>query len=528
MKFSAHAFGHFWDLHAWAGVISGLVLYVMFLAGSLTLFRAEVGVWQEPLAHQRSTHESHQAQLERALAAAPATKGPIWFYPATTGAARLSYREAATGISRQSWFDENAGRLVHDREQLAQFVFSVHRLSHDRTGEWVEKLAGVLAIVLLLTLVTGVLIHLKDIVRQFHQFRPQKSLRVLWSDMHKVLGVMGLPFQVLYAYTGAFLVLAPIFLNAFTGPLFGGDQQRASQAFWGLLPPPPKEAGEPAPALSIDDLGARARRALPNLEPDAYRLFHRGFENGVVEVRGRIRGDNPKKDGIVLLSATDGRVLGLKPVKETAYAATSRWMFGLHEARFGGAVLHVLFFFLALATALTILTGNWIWIERRVATRNSIGNRMLARLTLGVGGGGVVALATLFLVSRVFPLEWGARGNAEELTFVVVFLACIGWAFVARVERAVWWQQLGLAGILLLPVPLLAARYSSAGLFGSGLRHATVVGVDVAILVAALSLCATAWGLRRASLRPDRSAAPGTPGGDPTSAPGSELEEAGT
>jgi hypothetical protein len=64
-----------------------------------------------------------------------------------------------------------------------------------------------------------------------------------------------------------------------------------------------------------------------------------------------------------------------------------------------------------------------------------------------------------------------------------------------------WWRLLGLAGVLLLSVPLWAARISSAGLFGAGPRIAAVVGVDVGLLGCGALLLAVASVLRRARRR---------------------------
>jgi hypothetical protein len=363
--------------------------------------------------------------------------------------------------------------------------------------------SGLLAVALLLAIVTGVLIHLKDIVRQFHQFRPGKSPRVLWSDMHKVLGVMGLPFQLLYAYTGALIVLAPLLLGAFVGPVFGGDEKRAEAVFWGTPEAPAEKPGAPAVMLSLDELAARARAVEPRLAPESYRVLYPEHANGSVDVQGPIQGTTPESYGAVRLRLVDGNVLHVdSPAAETALGATFRWVRGLHYAYFGGLPLRCLFFVLALATAATILTGNWVWLARRESRRESPGNLLLAGLTVGVGAGTLVAIAALFLTSRLLPFDLRDRGWAEEIVFVSVFVFCAAWACMVEDRRALWWQGVGLAGLLLLPVPVLATRWSEAGLFGSGPRIRAVTGVDVALLVTALALCGIAMVLRRSAKQP--------------------------
>jgi hypothetical protein len=72
----------------------------------------------------------------------------------------------------------------------------------------------------------------------------------------------------------------------------------------------------------------------------------------------------------------------------------------------------------------------------------------------------------------------------------------IGWAFVAKRSAAVWWQGLALTGAALFVTPVLATRWSDAGLFGAGPRLSAVVGVDVTLLVTALAAFAGAGTMR--------------------------------
>lgn len=504
-KLSPHAFTTFWNVHAWAGVLGGLLLYVMFLTGGVTLFQEQLAVWEEPLAQQRSSvgeasvgERSLGATLERGLSAVDRVPEDCWFYPPKNGLGAAKLRYFSEGKDTSLWIHDG---VTPERERLADFIFRLHYLWHEVTGTWLFYLAGLLAVALLLALVTGVLIHLKDLVQQFHQFRLNKARRVLWSDMHKVLGVMGLPFQLMYAYTGAFLVFGALLVQAFTGPVFGGDTARAERVAWGVPFTPEGDLGVPAPCLPLDELTKRARAVEPRLVPEMFRLRYHGRSLEIVDVRGAIEGV-PFGQGLVRLRATDGVVLDLdSPRTDGTRGKVTRWISGLHFAHFGGITLRILFFVLALGTCATILTGNWIWLARREGRREGPGNRILARLTVGFGAGTFVAIAALFLASRVFPLDLLGRTKAEELTFIVVLGLCIAWSLAAPDVKSLWWQQLGLAGLLLLPVPVLAARWSDAGLFGAGQKLVTVVAVDVALLLVAAALCASAWALRRVALR---------------------------
>src|SRR5688572_28399325 len=286
-KLPRYLFLRYWDIHAWLGVLGGVVLYVMFLAGAITLFYEPLATWAEPFA-QRGSTQSLQSTLDQAFPEPITFPEELWIYlPKGGRMGTLFGHSTPDGPWKSLWVDPDSGTLVPERERLAPFLYSLHFLYHDVTGDWVYRTSGFLALGLLLALVTGVLIHLKDIVAQFHQFRPHKTRRVLWSDMHKVLGVMGLPFQTMYAYTGAYIVLLPYALGAFTGPAFGGDAARAEEAAWGFhWPDPAADAAEGVRPMPLDALIERARAAEPELRIDRVSVHRLGRSDGFADVRG--------------------------------------------------------------------------------------------------------------------------------------------------------------------------------------------------------------------------------------------------
>lgn len=493
MKLSSEAFRRFYELHAWAGVVTGLVLYVMFLAGGFTLFHEPLERWEEPLA-QRSfaTPRTLDEQLAGGLRALGSTPQTLWFSPGeAVGEPHLDWQDEH-GEWKAAYLDSTRGALVMQREHLAHFTYQLHYLWHELTGRWLYYVAGLLSLAWLLVIVSGVLIHLKDVVRQFHQFRPQKRGRLFWSDLHKVLSMMGLPFQTVFAYSGAFMVLGPLVAQLFVTPVFGGDLQRATQTALGYTLDAPEKPGAVATPLSVDALSARVSELAPELNVTAYKFTNHGFENGRFEVWGSERSEPHSREMLQLNEVTGALVTRSGP---GAMSTLRRWVMGLHFAQFGGPPVRVLMLLLTLASCLAILSGNWIWLSRRASSPR----RKLSRLTVGIGAGAWVAFGALLFASRALPMSWAQRGEAEELVFFAALAACMIWAGLVRDERALWWKQLALAAVLWMTTPLLAAMHSSAGVFGGGPRDATVIGVEVVILLFGVGLGAAAWALRPAS-----------------------------
>src|SRR5262249_14749713 len=162
---------------------------------------------------------------------------------------------------------------------------------------------------------------------------------------------------------------------------FDGDETRRERAHRGAPSeirtlPPVESAG----SLSVDALVAIAVRETPGLVPRSVKLGNRGRPDATVDVWGRI---SPAPDTFhwISLRAADGVVLGRPPIDASAGTTAERWISGLHYAFVGGRAVRGIFFVLGIATCVTLLSGNWIWLSRR---RDSRGHRLLARLTAGI------------------------------------------------------------------------------------------------------------------------------------------------
>lgn len=492
MKLSRHAFIRFWDVHAWTGVLAGLVLHVMFFGGAFALFFEELSVWQERTPVGAPAHDIQIAPLVdkvlRERGAAP-----------TELSVRLPGHRSATlevywpAKGQPEWaeacVDPGTGAVIAPTSHLATILYWLHFLYHPK-ARWGMYAAGLFAVALLLALVTGVLIQLKDIVRQFHQFRPAKAAKVLWSDMHKVLGVMGLPFQIMFAFTGAFLCLASLFLMVMNGPVFDGDEAAATAALWGGGRDA-KPTGRAVATMDLDQLIERAKVVAPGFQPQFVRVSQRGDAGAVARVWGE-RAGRLFGRGDVVLRATDGALLSQSLTSSpTPGSAISRWVVGLHYALYAGLATKVVYALLAIATCLTLLSGNWIWLLRRQAQATSVANRLLARLTVGVGGGILPATAALFWANRVAPPT--LRAAAESWAFFGVW-ALIAALFLLRAEsRCGWVGLLRVAGGAFALLPAASAMGTEAHLLNlGGHRRLEVLGVEIGLLMFGMGLLATA------------------------------------
>ncbi|AKF08631.1 PepSY-associated TM helix domain-containing protein [Sandaracinus amylolyticus] len=504
MKLHPHAYTSWWDLHAWAGAITSIVLNVMFFAGAFALFYEEIAIWQDPRSHRvvddarcegvpleplvRSAIARFGARPTTITAAVPSDAcAPIWIDVGGESERRTTVLA-----------DPTTGALLDERSVVATFLLDLHFLYDESTiGEWGMYTAGALAIVMLLTLVTGVLVHLKDLVRQLHQLRLRERIRFVWSDLHKVLGVMGLPFQIGMAFSGALLSLALPMMWAWQGPVFGGDTTLAERELLGYEAPP-ATTGAPGSRLTIDELVAHARRARSDLRAEHVRVHGYGDAGSTVDVSGRLE-ETRIATGRVRLRATDGSVVGVA-MPETSGAATRvmNWIFGLHYARLGGDVAKLLYALLAMLACATILSGNWIWLARRDPARRHAGHRALARLTIAGGLGVAPAVGAMFLANRIAPIDASWHADAEVIAFVLAWALTAVVGFVVRSELDAAIVAL-IAGALAFAATPVASVAVTPLHIGRALMdgHWAVASVDVGLLAMAAMLVSAALLARR-------------------------------
>ena len=141
---------------------------------------------------------------------------------------------------------------------LADFLLELHfTLGLGSTGQY---LMGVVSVLYGLALLSGLLIHLPQLVGHLFALRPGRNLKRLWQDAHNAIGVLSLPFHLVFAVTGAALCLFAVVMAALNATAFDGRLFDAFARATATVQMPPA-SGVAAPMLPLDALVGRARAA---------------------------------------------------------------------------------------------------------------------------------------------------------------------------------------------------------------------------------------------------------------------------
>ena len=261
-------------------------------------------------------------------------------------------------------FAASDGRLLanSDRQSFADLVFALHTHLLLPAGKFVVGLAGLL---LLFVLQSGLIIHFRQIKRQLFKFRPQKD-KDKWLDLHKLFGLVALPFSYTVTLTGVIFNLLLIFQVAFVMLIYQGDiKSLLSDAGYYQV-----ETSEPIfekkPVVQVLDIEALealvADKSLKSLTINNY-----GLSNAYVQLDKRTEAFAPSHYDIYALSPLDssGQLIYSSADKVNAMSFGVEVMKLLHVGHYGGTATQVLYFLLGLCCCLLVYAGMRLWLNRQ-------------------------------------------------------------------------------------------------------------------------------------------------------------------
>ena len=489
----------FQTVHTWTGLLAGFALFVAFYAGALTVFHDDIAVWQHP--PWRSAADAQvpiAALIDRFVTEHPEAKDDFGIMlPGDASRAAYVYWQSAEGARFATYGDMASPAGEAYRGELADFVYSLH----DSLGLPVVGLyfMGIVSLLYGLALISGLIIHLPQLASDLFALRVGHNLKRLWQDAHNAIGVLSLPFHIIFAVTGSLLCLFTLLLAALNTVAFDGKLYRSfAQAI--ATAPATAASHVSATMLRPEALIERARQAamtgqVSSFAPDYLHYVHYGDRNAVIEVRG-LSQHTLGTYGSVALSAVDGRVLATHVgTGHTINGISNSAIYGLHFGSFGGRIVRWLYFVLGLAGAFLFYSGNLLWIESRRKRRHvdqPKRTRIMARATLGV------CLGTCLGISGAFAATWLSVHSGVDAA-LPQRAACYG-LFIAACCHACFRPVPRAAVELLIAIAALTIGTAVADLLGNAtmlMREATpqsraVLGVDLTGLAMGAAFAALA------------------------------------
>lgn len=505
-------------VHTWTGITAGMLLFIAFYAGAITVFAEPLARWiSTPGVTRLTPLEQSDELLARVLAARPDAGKDLTLYlgEAEDVPARLIWKKSRN--DKAPWSAELSPEGELRMEQLhpagvAEFVDRIHK-----TGglpgdvEIGQTIMGVVAAVYVVAIISGLIIVLPSLAKDLFALRVGANLKRMWLDAHNVVGVLSLPFHIVIALTAVVFGLHDIFYGALDRVVYDGQLKSVMSAG-----NPFQQVGKdshPASMLPVGALVERVRTVSPAFTPVEIRYRNAGLRDATAMVWGHEPSYMTRGNGFAVLSAATGEILNTDylPGGRSAWTATVSTFFALHFATFGGDSMRACYFLLGLSGAFLFYSGNLLWIESRRRTERRAGGpvnqkrstRLMGAATVGVCLGAICALSIAIVAGKWLN---GRATNPEawhESVFYAVFLACVAWSFI-RGAAAAGVELLRLAAVSTAAIPLttLAAWATTWALPSLGMRPSAslaALGVDLVALCGAFGFALMARAAARRS-----------------------------
>lgn len=528
------------SLHGWIGIMTGSLLSVGFLAGTVTLFATPLQQWSQP--HLPAQRNIPLADIPTILdrLTSPGTgqhPAPALHYRltlTTPGSASLSIPvgpELPLGLpASQILVSQPAPGTIQLYQMIPSPVPNVIGGLHRRMGlplpeNWAMPFVGILCLLYGLALLSGVILLLPGIWRTLMTVRLEGHARRLWLDLHSLLGLCSLPFQLIIALTVALFAFAPLL-----PPCSGTGAMSPPHAAASSAPLPPvtalKQMQNLAPEfqpLTLDYvLGPHGTDSLPERLALHAPLYN---ANGLRSLPPAdqpyllIEGTDPhnpligRDRGAVLMAPHTGAVLDSQnlPGRQSLARHMLTWCLALHFGSFGGEFVRWLYVILGLCGVGFFHTANKLWLNthrRKVpgqtAPVDTLATSWLGRLSEGtllgclLGLCGLVALSPF--TSHLYPITAlkDASSHMMEKTCQQASLFYYALMLLSLFSYCILPRRL-CRGVVLA----LAAMFLSAAVLTVTLHHTatqTPVSPELTIAFAIASLCL--WGGTFHTLRP--------------------------
>ncbi len=390
------------NLHTVSGIVISVALYVIFFAGSFSFFRDEIVNWErnEGVISKKEIPLNLDSVID-------SLSGNYQLYGRDISITKY-YEERRVNVSLSASKDS----LATDEAKVSQFFYldpltynTYTYINSYSLGEFLYRLhffaqiyypigyylSGFVAFFFLFAIITGVLVHWKKIVSNFYIFRPWSKLKTIWTDAHTALGMIGLPFQFVYAVTGAFFMLKLLIVAPSVFAIYGGDQAKLYEDLEYADPTFPFENNKEDSVISLNGFIDQTKATWENFNVSEVKIYNFGDANMHVAINGEL--DKKTKftaPGKVVYKAYTGEVISKKdPVAQSSYLdGVKNVMFRLHYGDYGGYALKVISFILGIISCFVIISGVMIWLvardKKNIPEKKRIFYNRVARIYLAI------------------------------------------------------------------------------------------------------------------------------------------------
>lgn len=460
----------FFHLHTVSGIVISFALFIIFYAGAFTIFREEITPWADQgirIHHDQpiNVDETLQKYLKKRPNFDTNVNFSLMFYgkdDAFIGinGSEKAKKDAKTPPKRvRELIKINDGTPHQKNTTIGATLYALHYFAQiPQIGMYLSSLV---AFFFFMATVTGVIIHWKNLSKKFYAFIIKGNWQKIWTNLHTVLGVLTLPFQLVYGITGAFFGLRILFFIPAIAVLFNGDQQAAFSTIapeYYLTPDTTAVAIEKP--LPINGYIEKVKKLHPDSHIKSVTIGRYGYSDAFVSVYFKNNRNTITGMGSMTYDLKTGKKrMESLPESGQYTKAIIDGIRGLHFANFGHLSLRFLFFSLAILCCFMILSGVLIWEKARQNGTYTDGQKRfhywVTKIYLCICLGLVASVPIIFIANKYIDLSISDRIGQVNQTFFTGWLILILSGLFYKKHQTLTNHYLLIGGVLALAVPIV-------------------------------------------------------------------------
>ena len=474
-------------LHGWFGIIVLWLIFFIFFTGSLAYFRTEINVWSQPeVVSQIKTVPSaqHSAQMAFDYLNQHAAEAKRW---------RVNVANERMPVNVLQWQDENGkyqqlqnpntGALFSTARQTlgGDFFFKLHYTLYPMPSKIGGLIVAIAAIILLISLITGVITH-KKIIKEFFVFRSLKGQRSL-LDLHHITGVITFPFYLIMAFTGLmmlFYLVLPWGLSQQYGQA-GVPQLYSELQFLELAKPPESAISNMQPMERfIQQLpGQTASGAIL----DKFEVQNPNSSAAIITFEYNYKNIITLNTPQFVFSATTAESLD-QPRNLSAIAQLASSSYGIHLGYFASIWMRFMLGVMGVIGCVMLAAGALLWQKKRMKQQHRFSYKLVQHLNHFTFLGLAFACASYLLVGRLLPATFEQRGTYEVAVFFLTWLLSLLISLICRSRTTIVFL-LTMTALVLFLTPLSSFVVMPEAALWQSLSHSrwSLAGVDLACLL---------------------------------------------
>jgi uncharacterized iron-regulated membrane protein len=500
-------------LHTWTGIVFAIVLYFIFITGSIGYFQNEITYWMEPETplNDKSLEQKdllNVAEQRLKQVAADSTEWWVDFPIGRQYSLMISWLENSInqdGSNEEIWHEEildyDTGKPVNVRDTgggatLYAMHYSLHYLPNI-VAYWLVSFCSMFMFV---GLITGIIIH-KQIFKDFFTFRSAKKQHS-WRDLHTVLSVLPLPFHLMMTYSGL-LFFVTMSMPSIIGASYGFGDENLDRYYDDVYLEDIVQqdaAGIKATSIDFSDIFSDITKHIGSNNIDYIGIENRGDINAYIEV-SKSGYDGLSDSETYIFHGVTGQFQSVGKSNESTSMAKAFYdtLFVLHEGKFSDYSVRWLYFISGLMGAGMIASGMILWATKRRERTNKKGISHqglinVERLNIGIIVGLPTSIAIYFWLNRLLPKNFEARSDWEINGLFFTWSLLLVYPFLASFKyntKQIWTHQLMVASLVYGLLPLINYFTTNVHLgitLSNG--HWVLAGFDLFML-----LCSFVFGL---------------------------------